>query len=145
MYRYALMAGLVVAGGLMAPTINQGALAADKHEEYRSPGSSKTLLIKEPIHGLDNEQVSILYVTFPPGWVGGQHYHTGPVYVYVLKGNFVVHEKGKEPQTIAAGALYREPIGNPMEARNASTTEATEILVFQIGHQGEPLMIKTEF
>ena len=67
------------------------------------------------------------------------------MYVYVLKGNFVVQEKGKEPQTLPAGTLYREPIGNPMQAHNDSTSEATEILLFQIGHEGEPLMIKTDF
>jgi hypothetical protein len=60
-------------------------------------------------------------------------------------GTFIVQEKGKEPQTLPAGTLYREPIGNPMQAHNGSTSEATEILLMQIGHEGEPLMIKTDF
>lgn len=145
MYRPVLMASLVIAGGLIAPPFIHDALADEKHEEYTSPGSAKELLLKEPIHGLDEEQVTVVRLAFPPGWEGDQHYHTGPVYVYVLKGSFIVREKGKQPQTIPAGALYREPIGQPMEARNASASEATEVLVFQIGKEDEPLMIKTEF
>jgi quercetin dioxygenase-like cupin family protein len=123
----------------------QAALATGKHEEYKSPGSIKKLLLKEPLHGVKDEVVSVVHFTFPPGWVGGQHYHTGPVYVYVLKGKFIVHEKGKKPQTISAGGLYREPVGNPMEARNASTSDATEALVIQVGRKGAPLMVKAKF
>lgn len=145
MRRFAIMTGLVIASGLIAPTIGHGARAGEKHEEYKSPGSAKKLLLKEPIHGLKGEDVTIMHFAFPPGWVGDQHYHTGPAYVYVLKGSFIVREKGKDLQTIPAGALYREPIGTPMDARNASTSEATEILVFQIGHEGEPMMVKTKF
>jgi AhpD family alkylhydroperoxidase len=133
------------ATGLVASsTRGTSALAASK-EEYKSPGSAKEVLLKEPLRGVKDEEVTILHVTFPPGWVGGKHYHTGPVYVYVLSGTFVVREKGKDPQTLPAGTLYREPIGNPMLAHNASTTEAAEILVMQIGHPDEPLMIKTDF
>ena len=145
MRRSAIAIGLFVVTALMAPLIaHEPAMAASK-EEYKSPGSTKDVLIKEPLHGVNDEQVTILHVTFPPGWVGGKHYHTGPVYVYVLKGTFVIREKGKEPQTLPAGSLYREPIGNPMQAHNASTSEPTEVLVMQIGHPDEPMMIKTDF
>ena len=116
-----------------------------KKDEYKSPGASRKILLNEPLHEVQGEKVTVVHITFPPGWVGGKHYHTGPVYVYVLKGNFVVQEKGKGPQTLPAGTLYREPIGNPMQAHNGSTSETTEILLFQIGHEGEPLMIKTDF
>lgn len=146
MRRSAIAITVLVAGGLLMPGFgNRSGFAAEKRVEYKSPGSIKKILLKGPVHGLKDEQVTFLHVTFPPGWVGGQHYHTGPVYVYVLKGEFVVHEKGKEPQRITAGQLYHEPVGNPMEARNASTSEPTEALVMQLGHNGEPLMVQTHF
>lgn len=146
MRRSAIMASFLIAGGLIAPAVDSPMLvAAERHQEYKSPGSIKKVLLKEPLHGVKDEQVTVIRLTLPPGWVGGKHYHTGPVYVYGLRGAFVVHEKGKDPQTITPGTLYREPIGNPMQARNASTSEASEVLVVQIGHKGAPLMIKTDF
>lgn len=145
MRRLGIATSFVVASVLIASAVDTTALAGEKHEEYKSPGSTLKILLKEPLHGLKNETVTIARATFPPGWVGGKHYHTGSVYVYVLKGAFTVHEKGKEPLTLPAGTLYREPIGNPMEARNGSASEASEILLMQVGRQGEPLMIKTDF
>lgn len=139
----ALIAGLIV---LAVPSkASANGIAAGNKKEYKSPGASRKILLSEPLHGVKGEKVTVVRITFPPGWVGGKHYHTGPVYVYVLKGNFVVQEKGKEPQTLPPGTLYREPIGNPMQAHNGSTSEATEILLFQIGREDEPLMIKTDF
>ncbi len=51
----------------------------------------------------------------------------------------------KTTQTLPLGTFYREPIDTPMQAHNASASEAAEILLMQIGHEGEPLMIKAEF
>jgi quercetin dioxygenase-like cupin family protein len=145
MQRSTIVAPILIAGALTALLVGNSVLGGENQEEYKSPGSTKELLLKEPLHGVKDEQVTVIRVTFPPGWEGGQHYHTGPVYVYVLSGALVVHEKGKEPKTIEAGSLYREPIGNPMEARNASASRATRALIMQVGHPDEPLMIKTKF
>jgi quercetin dioxygenase-like cupin family protein len=76
--------------------------------------------------------------------VGGRHYHTGPVYVYVLEGRFTVDEQGKPRQTFTAGQLYEEPIGTPMQARNISASEPLKVLLFQVHGHGEPLAYKAE-
>lgn len=145
MHRSTMAASFLLTATLMISTTGNTVRASGDQQAYKSPGSTKDLLLKERLRGMQDEQVTVIRVTFPPGWKGGQHYHTGPVYVYVLSGSFVVHEKGKKPRTIKAGSLYTEPIGNPMEAHNASATQATRALIVQIGHQGEPLMIKTRF
>jgi quercetin dioxygenase-like cupin family protein len=88
--------------------------------------------------------VTIDHYTMPAGWVGGKHYHTGPVYVYVLEGSFAVDEQGKARQTIKAGELYKEPIGTPMQARNLNASEPLKVLVIQVTPEGEPPMIKAE-
>ena len=79
---------------------------------------------------------------FPPGWVGGRHYHTGDVFVYVLEGTFVVDVEGEERQTFGPGQVYHEALNRVMQARNLSTAERTKILVFQVGDKGVPQMIK---
>jgi quercetin dioxygenase-like cupin family protein len=62
----------------------------------------------------------------------------------VLEGSFTVDEQGKPRQTIAAGQLYEEPVGTPMQARNISTSQPLKILLFQVNLHGEPLAYKAE-
>lgn len=76
------------------------------------------------------------------GWLDGKHYHTGPVYVYVLEGSFTIDEQGKERQTFGPGELYKEPIGTPMQARNLNASEPLKLLVVQIIPEGEAPMYK---
>ena len=117
--------------------------AQEKKEPYLPTAALKTLAEK-PLHGVDGKQVTILHGAFPGGWVGGKHYHTGPVYVYVLEGSFTVDELGKPRQTFTVGQLYEEPIGTPMQARNISTSEQLRILLFQVHGPGEPLAYRVE-
>lgn len=120
-----------------------GVSAQEKKEPYLPTAALKTL-VEKPLHGVDGRQVTILHGAFPGGWVGGKHYHTGPVYVYVLEGSFTVDEQGKPRQTFTAGQLYEEPIGTPMQARNISTSEQLTILLFQVHIPGEPLAYRVE-
>ncbi len=46
--------------------------------------------------------------------------------------------------TIPAGEIYPEVPGNVMVGKNLSTTDATKIVVFQVGDEGKPMMIKAE-
>jgi quercetin dioxygenase-like cupin family protein len=134
-----LLIGAIAAGAFGALQ----ASAQEKKEVYVPAADVKTLLDKS-LPGVEGKQVTILHGTFPAGWVGGAHYHTGPVYVYVLEGTFTVDEQGKPRRTITAGQLYEEPIGTPMQARNISASEPLKILLFQVHRQGEPLAYKAE-
>jgi quercetin dioxygenase-like cupin family protein len=140
----ALVCGLLIGGVMSSPASAQGSPATEKKEAYVSPGADKRGLINEPLHGVAGQQVSVDHYTFPPGWVGGRHYHTGPVYVYVLEGSLTMDEHGKARQTFKPGDLYREPIGTPMQARNLSAVEPLKALVIQVTRKGEPLMIKAD-
>lgn len=64
--------------------------------------------------------------------------------MYVLAGVLTVDEEGKDRRTFEAGALYREPVGAPMQARNLSASEPLELLVFQVTPEGEPPMVRTD-
>jgi quercetin dioxygenase-like cupin family protein len=145
MDRPAIAMSLIVVGGLMAAvTGGQDAFAAEKKETYVSPGADKKTLISEPFHGVKAQVVTIDHYTMPAGWVGGKHYHSGPVYVYVLEGAFTIDDQGKERRTFKAGEVYKEPVGAPMQARNLSASEPLKALVFQVTPEGEPLMVKAD-
>ena len=106
--------------------------------------AERNVLVEEALPGVEGKIISINHVKMPPEWVGGKHYHSGPTYVYVLKGSLTIDEKGKPEQTFKAGQLYEEPLGNTMQAFNKSADEATELLVMQVQNEGEPLMYKAE-
>ncbi|WP_162917672.1 cupin domain-containing protein [Dongia deserti] len=145
MDRSAIAISLIVAGGLMAAVVaGPDARATDKKEAYVSPEAETKALVNEPLHGVEAQVVTIHRLTVPPGWVGGKHYHSGPVYVYVLEGSFTIDEQGKERRTLKAGEVYKEPIGTTMRARNLNTSEPLKLLVFQVTPEGEPRMVKAE-
>ena len=150
MHRLAISLSFLVAlAGGIAMTVTGGqvlyaAEKAEKKEAYIPPGADKKVLVNEPLPGLEGQQVTIDQYSFPPGWVGGKHYHTGPVYVYVLEGSFTIDEQGKERQTFRPGDLYKEPIGTPMQARNLNASEALKLLVVQITPEGEAPMYKVD-
>jgi quercetin dioxygenase-like cupin family protein len=133
------LAGIVATGAMIAT-----AWAQEKTKEEYVPTADLKTLVQKPIPGIDGTQMTIFHVAAKPGWVGGKHYHSGPVYVYVLKGPFTIEEVGKGTITVEAGQVYEEAIGQPMQARNVSTTEPMELLVIQVSKEGEPLMYKVE-
>jgi quercetin dioxygenase-like cupin family protein len=120
------------------------AVSTQEPKEVYVPAADLKMLVDKPFPGMDGKHVTILHGSFPAGWVGGRHYHTGPVYVYVLEGRFTVDEQGKPRQTFTAGQLYEEPIGTPMQARNISASEQLKVLLFQVHGHGEPLAYKAE-
>jgi len=111
-------------------------------EEYISKARAKTLY-KAPLEGVDGNEVIIKHFSAPPNFVGGKHMHPGPVFVYILEGEFTV-ETAKGTKTFRAGELYPEEINAPMVARNPSGTDDMEVLVIQVGDMGQPMMIKVE-
>ena len=133
--RFALISG--VACGLLHPQLS----SAQEREEYVTTGEVTTIL-QDPLFAIEGKEASISLTEFPPGWIGGRHYHTGDVFVYVLEGIFIVDVDGEERQTFRRGEVYHEALNRVMQARNFSTTEPTKILVFQVGDKGEPRMIK---
>lgn len=142
MARSSIALAAVVAAALGAVAIPGS--AADQKEVYVSPGSDRKPLFRGPLHGMESHDIAIDQFTFPPGWVGGKHYHTGPVFVYIIEGEFGVTEKGRGDQAFQPGALYREPVGIPMQARNLSGSRPLKVLLIQVGRKGEPLMIKSD-
>ena len=119
----------------------QDANAAE--QEYK-PKAKVTSLVEAPLVGVEGKKVIIKHFVLPPGFVGGKHFHPGPVFVYVLEGELTIDTKAAGRQTILAGKLYQEPIRSVMQAWNLSTTDTTKIVVFQVGDEGKPMMIKAE-
>ncbi len=138
-WRYRTGAFLVIAAAIGVAGWH-GVQAAEK--EYITAAKTKTL-VQEPLAGVDGKEVIIKHFAIPPEFVGGKHMHPASVYVYVLKGELTVETEG-ETLTFKAGEIYPEPLHRSMVGKNLSTTDGLELLVFQIGDIGKPMMVKVD-
>ncbi len=110
--------------------------------EYK-PKAEVTKLLQVPLAGVEGKEVVIKHFSLPAGFVGGKHFHPGPVFVYVLEGELTI-ETDAGLETISAGQLYREELRQTMRAKNVSADNPTKIVVFQVGDEGKPMMTKAE-
>ncbi len=119
-----------------------GIQGAEAQTEY-VPKVTVQTLHQGQLPGMDGKEMTVKHMAIPPGYIGGKHMHTGPVFVYVLEGVLTVEtESGTE--SYGAGDLYPEPMGATMQGRNISASDDLEILVFQVGDIGKPMMVKVE-
>ena len=130
---------LALAGCLWPQHLNARAQAASP-QEYRTTADQQTVL-KSDLVSVPEKEGTVLRIELPVGWVGGWHYHTGDVFVYVISGEFVVDVEGQGRKQFRAGEVYHEAVNTTMQARNPSTTERTSLILFQIGGKGEQLMV----
>lgn len=116
---------------------------AGAQTEYK-PKVNATTLADAPLIGVAGRKVIIKHFEIPPGYVGGKHFHSGQVFVYVLEGEITVEMEGDAPLTLKPGELFQEPLGRVMLGKNLSADDAVKIVVFQIGEEGKPMMVKVE-
>lgn len=126
---------LVVLIGIMT-------MPAIASEEYVSKANVKTLY-SAPLQGVEGKEMIVKHFSIPPKFVGGKHMHPGPVFVYVLEGELTI-ELETGTKTFKAGELYPEEINAAMVGKNLSGTDDLELLVFQVGDIGKPMMIKVK-
>lgn len=108
------------------------------------PNAKITPLTQKALPGVENREVIVQHMELPVGYVGGRHFHPGPVFVYVIQGELTVDVDGMDRQVIKAGQLYEEPINRVMQGRNLSATEPLQVVIFQVNEPGKPLMIKAD-
>jgi quercetin dioxygenase-like cupin family protein len=130
---------VAVVGGLWPGQLNVRAQAASA-QEYRTTADQQTV-IKSDLVSVPGKEGTVLRLELPAGWVGGWHYHTGDVFVYVISGEFVVDVEGQDRKRFRAGDVYQEAVNTTMQARNPSSTERTTLIAFQVGGKGEPLTL----
>jgi len=115
----------------------------EQKQEYVPTAKAKPLLTNE-LQAFPGMEVQVVEYEFAPGWVGGRHYHTGDVFVYVQEGELVVDLDGEGRKIFGPGQVYHEAVDVKMTAHNGKADKPTKILLFQVGKKSEPLMIKAD-
>lgn len=83
----------------------------------------------------------ILTATVAPGDVSEWHTHRAPVFAYTVSGSYVVDFQSGQPSiTIPVGQAIVEPINVVIRARNPSSSEPAELVLFQLREPGTPFL-----
>ncbi len=89
---------------------------------------------------MEDWQVTVSEVPYPPGHAGRIHHHAGFVLAYVLEGNVVTKISGQPERVYKTGEMFYERPGSTHEvSRNASSTEPAKLLALIFAKKGETL------
>ena len=91
---------------------------------------------------MDDWQVTVSEVTFPPGRAGRVHHHAGFVLAYVLEGAILSKVSGQAEKTYHKGEMFFEPPGSTHEVSdNASQSEPARLLAMIFAKKGATLTL----
>jgi quercetin dioxygenase-like cupin family protein len=90
---------------------------------------------------MDDWEVTVSHVDYPPGRVGAVHHHAGFVLAYVLEGAVVAKISGQgEEKTYHVGQMFYEQPGATHEvSKNASQTQPAKLLAMIFAKKGSTL------
>jgi quercetin dioxygenase-like cupin family protein len=112
-------------------------------QEYEVKAEKATIVDQEGLASSAGLAAKMIRLTLPAGYVGGRHYHTGDVFVYIESGALNV-ETAAGTTTYKSGEGFYETPGQKMVGSNGAADAETVIVVFQVGPKGEPLMMKAD-
>ena len=120
-----------------------GLIASAREAGAQPPAAPPRTPIKFDLPNLsmDDWEVTISHVDYPPGRVGSAHRHAGFVLAYVLKGEVMTKISGQGPARIyKAGEMFFEPPGSVHEeSGNPSKTEPAQLLAMIFAKKGSTL------
>ncbi len=111
--------------------------SADAHGK----GLKMTKLMKAPLSDAAGKIARVARIEVGPGWVSKRHTHPGDLFVYVTKGELTIIVDGEDPREIGPGQVFHEKPNKPMTAQNLNSEKGATFVIFQVGKDGEPLMV----
>ena len=99
-----------------------------------------TGVLKQSLAVAGANQVNVRHYDVPPGWISGKHHHSGHMFLYIVEGSGAMDTEG-EVRTAGADQVIQQMPHKSMVMRNASTTERLKFVLFQVGAEGEPLIV----
>jgi quercetin dioxygenase-like cupin family protein len=118
---------LVVVGS----AIGFGGISLANHSDAHGDELVKVLSERDVAETINGKpaRVTTVEVTFDPGVAGKAHRHPGPIFGYVIEGDFELALDDQPVQKLKAGETFYEPGGSLHRvAKNPSTTVRTRIL-----------------
>jgi quercetin dioxygenase-like cupin family protein len=110
--------------------IGAGGLSLASHDDHGQETVTK-LSARDVIEKLDGKEarVTMVEVAFEPGVAGRPHRHPGPIFGYVLEGEFELGLDDQPVKTLKTGETFYEPGGALHRvSRNPSARTKTRVL-----------------
>jgi quercetin dioxygenase-like cupin family protein len=120
----------ILLAAALGAAIGAGGLALARQEHHGQATVTK-LSERDIVESLNGQQAraTTVEVTFGPGIAGKPHRHPGPIFGYVLEGEFELGLNDQPAKTLKAGETFYEPSGALHRvSRNASATSKTRVL-----------------
>ena len=128
---------------LFAELLASHAAGAEPQAAAAPQGAAPPPVFKHDLPNLtmDDWEVTVSYVDYPPGRVSPVHHHPGFVLAYVLEGTIVNRVSGQgEERTYTTGQMFYEQPGATHEvSRNASQTQPAKLLAMIFAKKGSTL------
>ena len=137
-----IMVFTLVALSLLVGPVGTQVARADS-QKVQAPKAKSTTLLRMPLAGVEGMDVIIKRFEFPANFVGGKHWHPGPVFVYVLEGELTI-ETDNGLQTLKAREVCAETPKLAMRAKNLSATGALKTVAFLIEKSKMPFKVKVK-
>jgi quercetin dioxygenase-like cupin family protein len=116
---------------------------AEAQAPATSPAPPSPPVFKHDLPNLtmDDWEVTVSHVDYPPGRVGATHHHAGFVLAYVLEGAVITKISGQgEEHTYTTGQMFYEQPGATHEvSKNASQTKPAKLLAMIFAKKGSTL------
>ena len=101
---------LTLVGGI---GVGVAGMAATQHDDHKG-GKVTTLAARDIVEKLDGKEAKVTFqeVTLEPGQADMPHRHTGPVFGYVVEGEFESALDDQRAKVFKAGETFYEPSGS---------------------------------
>ena len=106
-------------------------MTATQHEAQHKGAKVTTLAARDIVEKLDGKEAKVTFqeVAWEPGQEDMPHRHTGPVFGYVLEGEFETALDDQPAKVFKAGETFYEPTGSLHRvSKNASKKGKTRVL-----------------
>ena len=122
----------------MAVGITLGALG-DRFLSAQQQSIKRTELLKTAIEGMEGKEAIMYVAELAPGAAAGKHTHPGPEFAYILDGALTLEPEGQALKTYKTGEVFHNAAKIVHDAKNASATAPSKVLVFLLAEKGQPL------
>lgn len=111
--------------------------------DHKNDKITETYLLKKLLNqpGINNKEVQMLVVTFPPASVSKAHRHPFPTFGYLLEGELESTFEGKTNHYKPGDSFYEKPNGLHAVTKNASPDKPAKLLVFYIAEKDKPTIV----
>ena len=138
------LAALILGGVDGAPRRRTGAAHRPPSTTHPTERSNQEILLQDPLYAIRASRLTCCGSSTRRAGSGSATTTPATSSCTCYRGDSPSTSTAQKRTTIRAGEAYHEALDKVMQARNASTTEATTILLFQVGDEGERMTVVTD-